>query len=98
MARTAAVIEPQPTDRRKFRGARNGQGRSASAHDRVLTEQIRENVNTAPRERALKRIVSLAPIRQGKVREIRRQIADGTYEVADRLDRAIERVLEAFTT
>jgi anti-sigma28 factor (negative regulator of flagellin synthesis) len=98
MARVTAVSKLQPANHRKFPDARHGQRHSASAHDKVLTGQICENVNTTPRERALKRIVPLAPIRQGKVRDIRRQIADGTYEMGDRLDRAIDRVLEALTT
>jgi len=45
----------------------------------------------------LKRIAFLPLIRQGKVLDIRRQITDGTYELADRLDKAIDRVLEALT-
>ena len=49
-------------------------------------------------EEALKkRIASLPPIRQNKVLDIRRQIADGTYEVADRLVSSVDRVLESLT-
>jgi hypothetical protein len=60
-------------------------------------EQILENLNTTPQEEVLKRITSLPPNRHGKVLDIRRQIADGTYEVADRLHTVIERILEAST-
>ena len=60
-------------------------------------EQILENMNTTPPEEVLKRITFLPPNRQGKVLDIRRQIAEGTYEVADRMDRAIDRVLEVIT-
>jgi hypothetical protein len=49
-------------------------------------------------EEALKRIASLSPIRQSKVLDIRRHLAKGTYEVADRLDQAMDRLLEALTT
>jgi hypothetical protein len=45
----------------------------------------------------LKRIASLPPIGQGKVLDIRRQIAEGTYDVGDRLDKAMDRVLVAIT-
>jgi hypothetical protein len=55
------------------------------------------NRNTTSHEEALKRITSLPPIRQGKVLDIRRRIAAGTYEVGDRLDRAIDRLLEVLT-
>jgi anti-sigma28 factor (negative regulator of flagellin synthesis) len=56
------------------------------------------NRNATSQEEALKRIASLPPNRQGKVLGIRRQIADGTYEVADRLGKVIDRVLESLTT
>jgi hypothetical protein len=61
-------------------------------------EQILANMDTTPPEEVLKRITSLPDIRRGKVLDIRRQLTEGTYEVADRLDRAIDRVLEAITT
>ena len=63
-----------------------------------MMERILGNINTTPQEDVLKRITSLPPNRQGKVLTIRRQIADGTYEMADRLDKSIDRVLEAITT
>ena len=97
MARIAAVMELQPTDRRRSQNARNDQGGDTSPNGDVLMEQILENMNTTPQEEVLKRITSLPPIRQGKVLDIRRQITEGTYEVADRLDRALDRVLEAIT-
>jgi anti-sigma28 factor (negative regulator of flagellin synthesis) len=60
-------------------------------------EHILENMNTTPPEEVLKRITSLPSNRQGRVLDLRRQIADGTYKVADRLDPVIDRVLEAIT-
>jgi hypothetical protein len=60
-------------------------------------EQILENMNRTPWEEVLKRIASSPHIRRGKVTNIRRQIAKGTYEVGDRLDGAIDRLLEVLT-
>ena len=97
MATIAAVTELQTTDRRRSQHARNDQGRDTSPTGDVLMEQILENMNTTPQEDVLKRITSLPPIRQGKVLDIRRQIADGTYDVADRLDAAMDRILETLT-
>ena len=62
-----------------------------------MIEQILENLNTTPQEEVLQRIASLPRTRRDKVLDIRRQLTEGTYEVADRLDRAIDRVLEAIT-
>jgi len=98
MATIAAVTELQPTDRRRFQNATNDQGRDTSPNGDVLMEQILANMDTTPPEEVLKRITSLPDIRRGKVLDIRRQLTEGTYEVADRLDRAIDRVLEAITT
>jgi anti-sigma28 factor (negative regulator of flagellin synthesis) len=97
MARTAAVMELRPTDHRKSQDAGNDQGRDAPPNGDVLMERILENLNTTSQEEVLKRIASLPDIRRGKVLGIRRRITDGAYEVADRLDRAIDRVLEAVT-
>jgi len=60
-------------------------------------ERILENMNTTPQEEVLKKIAPLPEIRRRKVLDIRRQITEGTYEVADWLDRTIDRVLEAIT-
>jgi hypothetical protein len=98
MARIAALMELQPTDRRKPQDARSDQGRGTSPNGDGLMEQILENMNTTPQEEVLKRITSLPDIRRDKVLEIRRQLTEGTYEVADWLDRAMDRVLEAITT
>jgi len=96
MARIAALMELRPTDRRKPQDARNDQDTSPESD--VLMEQILEDLNTTPQEEVLKRIASLPRTRRDKVLDIRRQLTEGTYEVADRLDRAIDRVLEAITT
>jgi len=97
MARIAALMELRPTDRRKPQDARYDQGCDTSPDGDVLMEHILENMNTTPPEEVLKRITSLPNIRRGKVLDIRRQLTEGTYEVAGRLDRAIDRVLEAIT-
>jgi anti-sigma28 factor (negative regulator of flagellin synthesis) len=97
MAKTAALMELQPADRRRSQEARKDQGRDAPPNGSVLMEQIFEDLSTKPQEEVLKRIAFLPDIRRGKVLNIRTQITKGTYEVANRLDRAIDRVLEAIT-
>ena len=97
MARIAALMELRPTDRRKPRDARYDQGCDTSPKGDVLMERILKNMKATPPEEVLKRITSLPPNRRSKVLEIRRQLAAGTYEVAGRLDRAIDRLLEAVT-
>ena len=97
MARTAALMELRPTDRRRPQDARYDQGCDTSPDGEVLLEHFLENMNATPPEEVLKRISSLPRTQRDKVLDLRRQIADGTYEVADRLDPVIDRVLEAIT-
>jgi len=97
MARMAAVLELQPTDRRKSQDAGNNQRRDASPNDDGLMEQILENMRSTPWEEVVKRTASSPHIRRDKVLSIRRQITEGTYEIEDRLDGAIGGVLEAIT-
>jgi len=97
MTTIATVVELQPADRRKRQDIRDDQRRDAAPNGDVLMERILERMNTTPQEEVLKRITSLPDIRRGKVLRIRRQVKDGTYQVADRLDETIDRVLEAIT-
>lgn len=97
MTRIAAVMELLPTDHRESRDARNDPAHDASPNGHTLMERILENMTTTPQEKVLKRIASLPRTRQDTVLDIRRQLTQGTYEVANRLDRAMDRVLEALT-
>ena len=60
-------------------------------------ERILGNMNSTPQEEVLKRIASLPDIRRGKVLRIHRQVTEGTYPVVNRLDEAMDRVLEVIT-
>ena len=97
MATVVDMPELQSTDRCKSQDAGNNQGRDASPNDDASMEQILENMSSAPWEDVLKRIACSPHIRRGKVLSIRRQITEGTYEIADRLDEAIDGALEAIT-
>ncbi len=63
----------------------------------VLMEQILENINTTPIGRVLKKISMLPDVRRRKVLDLRRQLTEGKYNLTDRLDAALDRVLEEFT-
>jgi len=97
MARTVTFLKLQPEDPRNPQDAQNAHRRDAAPMGDAFMEQILENLNTTPPEEVLRRIASLPDIRRGKVLDIRRQLTQGTYEVADRLDTALDRILEAIT-
>lgn len=63
-----------------------------------IMEQILENLNTTPIGQVLNKIASLPEVRKEKVLDVRRQISEGKYELNERLDVALDRVLEELTT
>ena len=63
----------------------------------LVMEQILENVNSTPIGQVLKKIASLPEIRREKVLNLRREITEGRYDLAERLDVALDRVLEDLT-
>lgn len=63
----------------------------------LVMEQILDNINSTPIGQVLKKIASLPEIRQEKVLNLRREITEGRYDLAERLDLALDRVLEDLT-
>lgn len=63
-----------------------------------LMEQILENVNSTPLGQVLQAIAFLPEVRQEKVLNIRRQITNGDYDLNDRLELAIDKVIEDIVT
>ena len=64
----------------------------------LVMEQILENINTTPIGRVLKKIASLPEVRKEKVLDVRRQLTEGKYELNERLNIALDKVLEDLTT
>ena len=80
----------------------DGQGDSArenlAADEDLLMEQILENINTTPIGQVLKKIAALPEVRKEKVLNVRRQLTEGKYDVNERLDIVLDKVLEDLTT
>jgi len=64
----------------------------------LLMEQILENINTTPIGQVLKKIALLPEVRKGKVLDVRRQLTEGKYNLNERLDITVEKVLEDLST
>lgn len=63
----------------------------------LLMEEILENLNTTPMGQVLKRIATLPEVRKDKVLSVRRQLTDGKYELNERLNIVLDKVLEDLT-
>ena len=63
----------------------------------ALMEEILANMSNTPLGKVLKRVASLPEVRKGKVLRVRQQITDGSYDEGERLDAALDRVLEDLT-
>ena len=69
------------------------------SHDKdLIMEQILENINHTPLGQVLKKIASLPEVRQQKVLRLRRQITEGRYDLTERLDEVLDKVLEDLIT
>ena len=64
----------------------------------ILMEQILENINNTPIGKVLKKITSLPEVRRQKVLGVRQQLNDGRYNLNERLNVALDKVLEDLTT
>ncbi|NLH44464.1 MAG: hypothetical protein GX448_21700 [Planctomycetes bacterium] len=60
----------------------------------MVMEQILDNIHHTPLGQVLKKIASMPEVRRKKVLQLRREITEGKYDVADRLDMALDKVLE----
>ena len=76
----------------------NKSSQDAAQFPDELMEEILQNINHTPLGQILKRIASLPEVRKGKVLSLRQRLMDGTYDVGDRLDVALDRVLEEITS
>ncbi len=73
-------------------------GRDLPADEDLLMEEILDNISTTPLGQVLKKIASLPEVRRDKVLEIRRRLTKGQYDLGERLDIALDKVLEDLTT
>jgi len=71
---------------------------NAAAKEDLTMEQILENIHNTPIGQVLKKIASLPEIRKEKVLRIRRQLTEGKYNLNERLETALDKVLEDLTT
>ena len=63
----------------------------------LVMEQILDNINTTPIGQVLRKIASLPEVRTEKVLDVRRQLTEGKYDLNQRLDVALDKVLEYLT-
>jgi len=94
------VLMPEFEINNRFRSQKGqvnpAENKSASKED-LLMEEILENLNTTPMGQVLKRIASLPEVRKDKVLNVRRQLTDGKYELNERLNIVLDKVLEDLT-
>ena len=64
------------------------------AEDDLLMEQILDNMNGTPLGQVLKKIAVMPEVRKQKVLKVRRQLTEGKYNLTERLDLALEKVLD----
>ncbi len=79
--------------------AENGlDDKSLAADNDLVMEQILDNINNTPIGQVLKKIGSLPEVSQKRILGLRQEITKGSYDLNNRLDVALDRVLEELTT
>jgi hypothetical protein len=82
-------------------GGRNQQDGSLDGNlapdEDLIMEQILENLDTTPIGKVLKRIALLPEVRKQKILDVRRQLTEGKYDLSQRLDVTVDKVLEDLT-
>ena len=68
--------------------------RAAQPTVRPEAAQIADEVNISEAARLVEQVQQLPDIREDRVDAVRRQIAEGTYETSDKLNAAVERLLD----
>jgi len=63
----------------------------------LVMEQILENINATPIGQVLKKIASLPEVRQEKVLDVRQLLTEGRYDLPERLNVVLDKVLEDLT-
>jgi len=71
---------------------------SLAADSDLVMEQILDNINSTPIGQVLRKIASLPEVSQKRILGLRQEITKGSYDLNDRLDVALDRVLEELTT
>jgi hypothetical protein len=72
-------------------------GESLAPDNDLVMEQILDNINTTPIGQVLRKIASLPEVRREKVLDVRRRLTEGKYDLNERLDVALDKVLEYLT-
>jgi hypothetical protein len=75
-----------------------GVNKNLTADEDLIMEQILENIHTTPLGQVLKKIASLPEVRKEKILDIRQQLTEGKYNLSERLDIVLDKVLEDLTT
>lgn len=86
------------SDRRNHQRPARAVGEPLETGDDLLVEQILENITNTPIGQVLKRIASMPEVRKEKVINVRSQLSKGKYELRERLDVALDKVLEELIT
>jgi len=65
-----------------------------SLDEDMVMDKIIENINSTPIGQVLKKIAALPEVRKEKVMDVRQKLTSGQYDLSERLDAALDRVLE----
>lgn len=69
-------------------------GDTLSLDEDMVMDKIIDNINSTPIGQVLKKIALLPGVRKEKVIDVRQKLTSGEYDLSERLDAALDKVLE----
>lgn len=69
-----------------------------NSEEDLMMEDILKNITSTPLGEVLRKIASLPEVRQEKILDVRRQLTEGKYNLNERLNIALDKILEDLTT
>ncbi len=91
---------PNFDSNRRFAGRNNRlkpEYKDAASEKDLIMEHILDNLNTTPIGQVLKKIASLPEVNRDKILNVRQQLTSGKYDLNNRLDIVLDKVLEDLT-
>jgi len=64
----------------------------------LMMEKILDNINNTPIGQVLKKVAGLPEVRRDKILGVRKQLTKGDYSISERLNLALDKVIDDLTT
>jgi len=94
LSKVELMPDSQSFDDYQFNQQKNCSDGNQEINNDLLMEKILQNITSTPIGKVLKAIAELPDTRKQKIIDVRKRLVEGRYDLGERLDIALEKVLE----